>query len=314
MSKKNFDMLINKFNAYHNAALSAVDVAQFVTYWNCAETAHTELLSDFKKLTPYQRNAVEWQKAQLANFQWKLRDSIERSANAVITDIRGFCRNNATQRVNEFYSEIHFASNKFSPETKSFAFSAAQSISQESGIPLASIDCATPYNKPIPSVSVPLPPAKKKSNPLAVVLIVFGVILVLMVIGSGSESEDPTASGNPSRNNAATTTVTTQPPMIEVNAYDLMKEYKENEVAADQKYKGKVFKVTGVVENIGTDILDDVYITLETEDGFYSIQCYFSKQSEIDKVASLQKGQQITLEGRCSGMTLNVIMKNCEIE
>lgn len=101
--------------------------------------------------------------------------------------------------------------------------------------------------------------------------------------------------------------------VIEISAEDLFADYDTNEVAADQKYKGKRLKVTGIIEDFGTDILDDGYITLETGEYFLSIQCYF-KDSELDKVTKLSKGQTITLIGVCDGMSMNVVIKNCEIE
>lgn len=101
--------------------------------------------------------------------------------------------------------------------------------------------------------------------------------------------------------------------VIEISARDLFAAYEENEVAADQKYKGKKLKVTGTIKDFGTNILDDSYITLETEEYFLSIQCYF-KESELDKVTNLSKGQTITLIGVCDGMSMNVVIENCEIE
>ena len=101
---------------------------------------------------------------------------------------------------------------------------------------------------------------------------------------------------------------------IEITAKDLFSAYKENEVAADNQYKGKTLKITGTVANIGTDILDNIYITLETGELLYSVQCYFANSEEEAKVANLSKGNTVTLIGTCDGMSLNVAMKKCKLQ
>ena len=93
---------------------------------------------------------------------------------------------------------------------------------------------------------------------------------------------------------------------IEISAKDLSSEYDKNEVAADNKYKGKKVKVTGKVEDIGKDFMDDVYVTLEGVDLFQGVQVYFKNSSEDEIAATLEKGQDITIEGECDGMLISV--------
>jgi hypothetical protein len=101
---------------------------------------------------------------------------------------------------------------------------------------------------------------------------------------------------------------------IEITAKDLFAAYNENEVAADNQYKRKTLKITGTVANIGTDILDKAYITLETGELLYSVQCYFANSEEEAKVANLSKGDTVTLIGTCDGKSLNVTMKKCKLQ
>lgn len=103
--------------------------------------------------------------------------------------------------------------------------------------------------------------------------------------------------------------------VIEVSPEDLYAAYDDNEVAADQKYEGKTLKITGTIKSIGKDVLDQVYITFETDAVLGSVQCYFSEQSEIDKVASLHEGDTITIVGVCKGKSItSVSIKKCEIQ
>ena len=101
--------------------------------------------------------------------------------------------------------------------------------------------------------------------------------------------------------------------IIEITAADLFAAYSENEVAANGKYKDKKLQITGTINHIGTDILDRVYITLEAGEMLYSVQCYFVDSDEAAKVAELRKGDTITLIGVCEGMSLNVMVRQCEI-
>lgn len=50
--------------------------------------------------------------------------------------------------------------------------------------------------------------------------------------------------------------------LFEVSAQQLAQAYDRNTVAADQQFKGKRFRVSGVVESINTDIFGDPYVTL----------------------------------------------------
>lgn len=95
-----------------------------------------------------------------------------------------------------------------------------------------------------------------------------------------------------------------------ISAGDLVASYVNNEVAADNNFKGKNFYVEGYIENIGKDILDDIYVTLKSGDLIRSVQCYIEDQ---DKVAQLRKGQKITVIGECNGLMMNVLMKNCKL-
>jgi len=95
-----------------------------------------------------------------------------------------------------------------------------------------------------------------------------------------------------------------------IQASDLFKTYQDNEVSADNDFKGKYFYVEGVVDDIKKDILDDIYVTLKTGEMFGSVQCYLDN---ADVASQLKKGQRITVYGKCDGLMMNVAMKNCKV-
>ncbi|MFA6056648.1 MAG: hypothetical protein WC756_00510 [Taibaiella sp.] len=94
-----------------------------------------------------------------------------------------------------------------------------------------------------------------------------------------------------------------------ISASDLTATYEANEVAADDNFKGKTFYVSGIVTDIKKDILDDIYVILKGDDMFRDVQCFFENK-EI--AAQMQKGMKVTFKGRCNGLMINVLMRDCE--
>lgn len=105
----------------------------------------------------------------------------------------------------------------------------------------------------------------------------------------------------------------TQTPALEVSANQLYADYEANGVSADQQYKGKILKVTGTVNTIDKDIMDQIYVTLKGDGVIGDVQCFFS-DDYVNEAAQLQKGQKITVVGKCDGKLMNVMLKGCNIE
>lgn len=124
------------------------------------------------------------------------------------------------------------------------------------------------------------------------------------------------ALGGPKDGQEATATNTevseTEEPAAVISASQLYSDYKQNEIAADQKYKNKVIEVSGRLSTI-EEMFGRMFVTLETGDIIGKIQCFLD-DSETDKAATLTVGQQITLTGKGDGMSLNVAVKNCVIK
>jgi hypothetical protein len=101
-------------------------------------------------------------------------------------------------------------------------------------------------------------------------------------------------------------------PAIKVDAVCLFDDYEANEVSADEKYKGKVLEVSGVVVSIGKDLFDTIYVTLMVGGEFQlmKVQCFFGNESKAE-AAKLSKGQRVVVRGRCGGKFLNVVVNDC---
>ena len=126
-------------------------------------------------------------------------------------------------------------------------------------------------------------------------------IFLFIIIGFGSLDELENLDQSPKVTSDSN-------PSVTISASKLYKEYNENEIAADEKYKGKIIEVTGVIRDIGNDIMDNAYITLVGDEYFGDIQCYFNEKSVV---AKLSKGKRVTVIGSCSGLMINVQINNC---
>ena len=120
--------------------------------------------------------------------------------------------------------------------------------------------------------------------------------------------------GCESQESIQSTSVTGKTIRYYVTAVELYSAYEANELAADQKYEDRVIQVTGIIDDIGEDIMGDAYITLVgDESGWHSVQCYFP-HNERRSLSSLRKGQSVRVKGVCDGKTImNVLVKGCEL-
>ncbi|CAG4911645.1 OB-fold protein [Paraburkholderia saeva] len=163
-------------------------------------------------------------------------------------------------------------------------------------------------------------------------LVAFLVALVAFMVyesqstNSSTTSASASASGSPTVAQTTTTSpadasaaeqaapapapTRASPPVIRISAPQLYEEYKANEVLADTKYKGRWLYVSGIVDTIGKDVLDDPYVTLVGEDEFETVQAMFGK-SAIQQLAQLHKGEQVSLMCRGNGKTFINVMLDC---
>lgn len=101
---------------------------------------------------------------------------------------------------------------------------------------------------------------------------------------------------------------------IIITAKDLSKAYDENELAADEKYKGKKLEVTGSIEDIA-ETMGNITVSLKGHDILKNVMCSFPEE-EKGKVAKLKKGEKTTLVGIGDGKTLSLYagLTECKIK
>lgn len=148
------------------------------------------------------------------------------------------------------------------------------------------------------------------------------VIVVILLVIAGSTIDTSEVSEVSLQNSKTvadsalvpTTPVNEEPktePAEEVTATALVAEFKENAVAAEQKYAEKRIRVTGVVQSIDKDILDTPYVALSGDQyGINNVQCMFPKDRAGDLI-SFKKDSRATVEGVFSSNLMNVLLKDC---
>jgi len=93
-----------------------------------------------------------------------------------------------------------------------------------------------------------------------------------------------------------------------VQARDLLNHYTDNQIAADQRYKGKRVRTSGKISVISRDLLGDAYVILDAP-GLFGVQCYTS-----DNVAAqLNRGDMVTVNGMVDGKFGNVMLRDCRV-
>lgn len=109
-----------------------------------------------------------------------------------------------------------------------------------------------------------------------------------------------------------TSDMQSKPADFQGSATELCRIYKENEVAADQKLKGKIVLITGKVTSI-SKTLGDIHVMLDGgSDG--NVDCLFTP-SEESAIARLVNGQDITVKGQVDGkVILSVVLRKCRLQ
>ncbi len=128
------------------------------------------------------------------------------------------------------------------------------------------------------------------------------VVLVFVVLALGSVPTD----------DVVETEVQSSPSteVIRISASALMDAYDANKVAADAEYEGNILEVTGTIDEIGKDITDSMYVTLETGEMMFFVQCFFADARQ-DELSGLGKGQNVTVRGKCDGAMGNIFLRGC---
>ncbi len=102
---------------------------------------------------------------------------------------------------------------------------------------------------------------------------------------------------------------------LSVKAGELLTEYGTNAIAADNKYKGKLLRVTGKFGSAQKVPLMGFAVQLLPEDAgdvnLSGVQCIILESAQAE-VGKMQPGQLVTLQGICDGQVVGQVkMSKC---
>lgn len=103
-------------------------------------------------------------------------------------------------------------------------------------------------------------------------------------------------------------------PVVAVDLGELLAEYKDNEIRADARYKGKLIRVDGVAASVAKDITGAPYVVVakSRRAAHPSVQCALTSAA-AQRAASLSEGATVAVKGRVRGKILNVLLEDCQI-
>lgn len=154
---------------------------------------------------------------------------------------------------------------------------------------------------------------KKKSKILPIIITIIVIAAIGSLLGGNDDSEKepvkPAVSGDTSSSTVENNVIE---PEITVTAGEVINLFEENEVKGKQTYTGKLAEITGIVDSIG-ESFGQTYVTIGTGEQFeiVTLQCFFKDKDEINKVAELKKGDEVTIIGTIGEQSINIGVNNC---
>lgn len=166
-----------------------------------------------------------------------------------------------------------------------------------------------------PRCGVAVPPSTKN----IVIGVIVGLVLLVGLCGKhGSSNSENSAEPTPPRK-AAPAAVVERPAapreeLIAVDAVRLWREYDNNEIAADQRYKRHRLIVAGVVDSIDKGPLGGMYFNLRTPNMFMHTMAKLEDSQETT-AAQFSKGDRVKLECTCDGRVIgSPVLSSCVIQ
>lgn len=90
-------------------------------------------------------------------------------------------------------------------------------------------------------------------------------------------------------------------------ATELFSDYEADEMGADAKYLDKVIRVSGTIMEVNTDEAGQISLTLDAGGLLGGVICQLDPAIK----SSFSAGQEISLNGLCTGMLMDVILVRC---
>lgn len=105
--------------------------------------------------------------------------------------------------------------------------------------------------------------------------------------------------------------ISNKSPDYVINALELYNEFETNEEAANQKYLDRILQVSGTITDI-TNENDQTFTFVLSDPGKFG-GVSFSINKEALNGNSYDKGDLLSVKGKCTGMLMEVVLTNCSI-
>jgi hypothetical protein len=136
------------------------------------------------------------------------------------------------------------------------------------------------------------------------------MIAAVAISGGASQSDNP-GKQNISSDSSSVEVEQVKKEVPKVSATKIYNDYDKNEISADSKYKGQYIEISGTIEDIGKDLLDNMYITLAAS-SFMGVQVFFNDE-DSNIVGGLNKGMNIKVICKVEGLMGNVLCNDAAI-
>ena len=97
-----------------------------------------------------------------------------------------------------------------------------------------------------------------------------------------------------------------------ITAGEIIKDYEENELNADSKYKDKNFKIIGYVESVKKDYNGKYYISITYKGGYGGIHAYVDNKN-LKEIIDFKKDDMVIVQGKCYGKEGFIIFERSTI-
>ena len=139
------------------------------------------------------------------------------------------------------------------------------------------------------------------------------LLLGISALGMVScEVDDTTQKINKSNQNQTIESNEKVKEAIKVSAGEVLSAYKENGIAAFDKYGNRLLEITGICGDINKDIANKAYVIVKSGDDLEitELQCYFDNENEIKE---LKKGNRVTIRGKITDANpiFNIPVRDC---
>lgn len=156
---------------------------------------------------------------------------------------------------------------------------------------------------------------KQKSGILKWVVLILIIGVVIGAVTGEDKSVDSTAKQTEATASDSQKQESESIEYTSVSVNDMMDALNNNAMGASDKYKGKYLEITGKLTNIDAA---GKYIDLMADGDFeiIGVQCYIKNDDQKAKIASMSKGDTVTLKGKCTdvGEVLGYSLDIDEIE